>query len=391
MSSQFSELLRLDPLTGCRNYLGFLETLAEPAITEPPAHGPENPPVSRYWINSSHFSGLLLVDMNALQFFNESKGRAYGDSALRWLSLVLQEESHSDVFRICGHEFAVLLKLKSGQGHYEVMERILQRMEREARQLGFPGAAANMALVAFDETAIDLETILIKADEAVESVKKDPTCDFLIVNAIDPGFPPEAYSTSTLAANSDSALSLSWLSFNIDKVLELGRILDHIQNEAYTDTISGLPNMKAALRNLETTLETSKPSQSVFSILMIDGDNIRAYNSINYAAGDEMIRDMSAIFRNNLRPGDFVARWRTGDEFIVILPSTPIGGAKIIGERFRMAVKEASKRWLFPTTISIGIASYPIHGDNIGTLTDNAELANKHAKDQGKDRIVLAD
>jgi GGDEF domain-containing protein len=170
-------------------------------------------------------------------------------------------------------------------------------------------------------------------------VKIAQDCDFMIVNAIDPRFPPEVSATSK--SNDGSDLSLSWLSFNIDKVLELGRILDHIQNEAYTDVISGLPNMKAALLNLEQTLQISITDCNPFSLLLIDGDNIRLYNTINYATGDGMIRDMSAVFKNNLRPNDFVARWRTGDEFIVILPDTPVEGAKIIGERFRLAVKEA--------------------------------------------------
>ena len=132
-------------------------------------------------------------------------------------------------------------------------------------------------------------------------------------------------------------------------------------------------------------------STQSFSILLIDGDNIRVYNSINYAAGDEMIREMSAVFKDNLRPDDFVARWRSGDEFIVILPDTPGQDATRIGERFRLAVKQASQTWRFPVTISIGVASYPTHGDSINTLVDEAESANKRAKDQGKDQVVLAD
>ena len=124
---------------------------------------------------------------------------------------------------------------------------------------------------------------------------------------------------------------------------------------------------------------------------MIDGDNIRIYNSINYAAGDEMIRAMSTVFRNSLRPNDFVARWRSGDEFIAVLPDTPVEGAKIIGERFRLAVKEASQTWMFPVTISIGIANYPAHGDTINALIDKAEAANKRAKERGKDQVMLAD
>jgi diguanylate cyclase (GGDEF)-like protein len=392
MDRSLSELFRVDPLTGCKNYLGFLEALAEHAITEPPAKGIDKPPLSRYWINSSQFSALLLVEMNALQFFNETKGRPYGDSVLRWLSLVLQEESNGDVFRICGHEFAVLLKLESGQGHHELIERILRRMEREARQLGFPGTAANMALVAFNPTPIDLETILVKGDEAVTSVKNDQNCDFMIINAIDSQFSPEAQATSKSNGSSDFPLALSWLSFNIHHVLQMGRILNDIQHEAYTDSISGLPNLNAAMLNLEQTLQSSITDHKSFSMLMIDGDNLRmCNNNFSYAVGDEIIRKMSAVFKDNLRPNDFVARWRTGDEFIVILPDTPIEGAKIIAEHFRLAIKQASKSWLFPTTISIGVASYPIHGDHVNSLIDKVEAANKQAKKLGKDQVVLAD
>jgi diguanylate cyclase (GGDEF)-like protein len=104
-----------------------------------------------------------------------------------------------------------------------------------------------------------------------------------------------------------------------------------------------------------------------------------------------MIHDMGAVFKNNLRPSDFVARWRSGDEFIAVLPDTTGEGAKVVGERFRLAVKEASRSWRFPTTISIGIAVYPTHGNGIAALVDRAESALQRAKSQGKDQVILAD
>ena len=171
----------------------------------------------------------------------------------------------------------------------------------------------------------------------------------------------------------------------------MGRILDKTQQEVYTDSISSLPNLKAALLNMEKAIQNSMASHKLFSILMIDGDNIRAYNSINYAAGDEMIRDMCTVFRENVRPNDFIARWRSGDEFMVILPDTTAEGARIIAERIRLAVKETSDAWRFPVTISIGVASYPTNGDNLNTLIDKVEYANKRAKDQGKNQVVLSD
>jgi diguanylate cyclase (GGDEF)-like protein len=104
-----------------------------------------------------------------------------------------------------------------------------------------------------------------------------------------------------------------------------------------------------------------------------------------------MIRAMSALFKDNLRPEDFVARWRSGDEFLAVLPDTPLEGAAKIAERFRLAVKETSRSWRFPVTISIGVASYPVHGETIDALVDKVECANKRAKEQGKDQVVLVD
>ncbi len=63
----------------------------------------------------------------------------------------------------------------------------------------------------------------------------------------------------------------------------------------------------------------------------------------------------------------------------------------MIGERFRLGIKEASREWRFPSSISIGIASFPIHGDTMDALIDQAEAANKSAKEQGKDRVVIAE
>jgi GGDEF domain-containing protein len=46
--------------------------------------------------------------------------------------------------------------------------------------------------------------------------------------------------------------------------------------------------------------------------------------------------------------------------------------------------------WLFPTTISIGVASHPIHGDQVNSLVDKMEAANKRTKKKGKDQVALA-
>jgi diguanylate cyclase (GGDEF)-like protein len=385
MSVSFSELLRVDPLTECKNYLGFLETLVPPNERSLSRLG-------QYRINASLFSALFFVDMNDLRILNETKGFTYGDSALRWMGILLREESNSEVYRVGGDEFVILLKIETHEGHLELVERIHKRMELEAKRFGFPGTAADTTLIFFDQTPTTLDTILIKMGEAMVKVKNDQDSHVIVFDATDFKIHAQAPETWKLISDSDISFSVRWLSLNnIYQVLKMGRILDETQQEAYTDTISGMPNLKAAMLNLEKSIKNSNTSQKSFSILMIDGDNIRAYNNINYAAGDEMIRDMCTVFKENVRPNDFVARWRSGDEFIVILPDTTAEGARIIAERIRLAVKETSDAWRFPVTISIGIASYPTNGDNLNTLIDKVEHANKRAKDQGKNQVVLSD
>ncbi|MGD8402290.1 MAG: diguanylate cyclase [Anaerolineales bacterium] len=393
MPTLSSELLRIDPLTGCKNFLGFLEAVLDCLSSDLPKDVPTSEIIASSVVKQPQYSAILFVEMNHMRFLNKTKGRSHGDSAIRWMGILLAEESNQNaVYRLGGSEFAVLLRLGSYNEHSQFVERIQERMNREAESLGFPDSPADMALIIYDE-APSLESMLMQMGEAMIRVKNSGKSRTMIFNATDFKIPAQSSLSSWKPENdSDASFAVRWLSRkNIHQVLEMGKTLDKVREEAYTDAISGLPNMKAALRSMEKTLENFKANQGSFSILMIDGDNIRLYNNINYAAGDEMIRDMSVVFKNNLRPNDFIARWRTGDEFVVILPETTKEGAKIIGERFRLAIKEASKSWLFPTTISIGVASYPLHGENINTLIDKAESANKHAKDQGKDQVVLAD
>ncbi len=386
-----SALLRIDPLTECQNFLGFLETCLNVSVSDSSKDVFMDEVIETTAIDHSQYSAILFVDLNDFSILNETKGRVYSDSVIHWMGILLKEESVGTVFRLGGDEFAVLLNINTVEEYSKYLERILERMNREAALLDIPNAPADIALILYDQTPTNLDTILLQMGEAMVRVKNNAETNSMIFNAsefkISSQVPPRWKSNS-----SDVSYAVRWLSYkNIYQVLEMGRSLDRIQQDAYTDAISNLPNIKAALLNLEHTLQYSKTNQKCFALLLIDGDNIRAYNSINYAAGDVMIRDLSAVFKNNLRPNDFVARWRSGDEFLVILPDTSIEGAKIIGERFRLAVKNASQTWKFPVTISIGVSCYRTHGDTIDHLIDKAESANKHAKDQGKDQVVIAD
>ena len=343
-----------------------------------------------FLINSIQYSAFLIVVMKDMEFLSETKGPAHVNSAIRWMGILLQEETNQPVYRIGVIEFAVFLKMDTEQEHVLLLERIHERMNLEAKLLDFPGAPATSALILNDQPSTRLDNLLIQVIEALARVQNSSLhhMTFQLSDLL-------SLEWDSNMQKPDSHLDISFAVRRIAQeyifnMVEMGHNLDMAQQVAYTDTVSNLPNMRAALINLEEVLQNARTKGQPFSILLIDGDNLRAANLISYAAGDEIIRAMGTVFQQNLRPGDYVARWRTGDEFIVTLPDTSNQRAIIVGERFRLAVKNASRLWTVHVTISIGIASYPANGEDINSLIEKAESANKCAKQRGKDQVVPA-
>jgi diguanylate cyclase (GGDEF)-like protein len=375
MELSTTEFYRLDPLTGSQNFLSFVETLDRMSAQE----------------KRPQFS-ILYTDLNNFHKLNETKGHAYGDTVVRWLGIVLQEECNSPIYRIGGDDFAVILTNGIHAEHEELLNRIYTRLNREGEQLGIPSPPTKIALIHFEgENAFSINDVIFHLWETIHDVKKNKEGTISIFwtqNLVK--------STTELDKRDQDDIIHLWevlryIANNaVTTIIGMGQELDTAQKDSFLDSISGLPNLRAALLKMEKAIKDASTANQTFAILMIDGDNIRRYNSISYAAGDEMIQNMGKVLSEHLRPEDFLARWRTGDEFMVILPNTSGEGARIVGERFCSAIREASKKWKFPTSISIGIAIYPKHGEHINALVDAAEMANKRAKDEGKDRVILA-
>jgi diguanylate cyclase (GGDEF)-like protein len=174
------------------------------------------------------------------------------------------------------------------------------------------------------------------------------------------------------------------------RIETLGSTLQYTFRLAYTDPISQSPNMLAIQRKLDLSLAETMLAQDPLCVCLIDGDDLKRYNNQGYEAGDDVIRKISKTISGALRPADFLGRWRMGDEFIVILPSTTAEQALAVAERLRASVEQASSAWLHPTSVSVGIAYYPKHGSSTSELLDAAENALKQSKSQGKNQVSIA-
>jgi diguanylate cyclase (GGDEF)-like protein len=136
-------------------------------------------------------------------------------------------------------------------------------------------------------------------------------------------------------------------------------------------------------------IQSHQENNESFSLLLIDGDDLSKYNKISYLEGDQMIARLGGILRDAIRPDDFLARWRTGDEFVILLGTSTEDQAIVLGNRLLETVSSGSQEWTYPITISIGISTFPDHGITINDLIHHAELGLSKAKDQGKNQVYV--
>jgi len=131
-----------------------------------------------------------------------------------------------------------------------------------------------------------------------------------------------------------------------------------------------------------------------FAVVALDLDGFKKINdALGHPVGDVLLREASMRLRDTLRDTDTLARVG-GDEFIALLPSALTEtDIQIVARRMIAAIQlpfEIQGHALYVST-SIGIASYPNHGDNEVTLLAHADIALYRAKETGKARYVLYD
>jgi len=350
--------LRSDSMTGAENLLAFFEWLLTHTTEKPIA------PVT-----------LISIKLNGLKQLNVKHGYAAGDAALRWVTLCLTEEAGAKVYRISADEFVGLLIDGLRDDHAELCEKVRLRMHEEATLVKLDPPAAKIAMIHFS---------------SLEKTSPEDILGIVYGALYDLRINPEnTYKVYDEETNQSTILKPGLINDMVLRLVSLGAMLDRSQKLASTDSISGLPNMKAAEEKCETMIQSCQENKKACALLLIDGDDLRKYNKIGYLEGDKMIARLGGLLRDAIRPEDFLARWRTGDEFVILLRNTGIDQAIQLGNRLLEAVSNGSQEWIYPITISIGISTYPDNGINLNALFHQAELGLSKAKDKGKNQVCV--
>jgi len=162
-----------------------------------------------------------------------------------------------------------------------------------------------------------------------------------------------------------------------------------MQQQALTDALTGCYNRRSFEMQLDRDLQLATRINQPLALLMLDLDRFKQLNdTVGHDAGDNALRLLADCFRQELRGVDTAARFG-GDEFVLILPGADPDGALVVAERVRSKIEQILIPDFGPISASLGIATYPLHGNSRSELVQHADAALYSAKRTGRNRVVL--
>jgi diguanylate cyclase (GGDEF)-like protein len=158
------------------------------------------------------------------------------------------------------------------------------------------------------------------------------------------------------------------------------------------DSLTGCFNRGHALQTLDSELRRSRRSSHPLSIVMFDLDHFKTINDeLGHVRGDDLLRMVGRLLPRVLRSSDIRCRYG-GDEFLVILPDTPLIGAKHVAECLRQEIatlEVAAGDRKIAVTSSLGVAAAIQSESNATDFIDRADAAMYEAKRQGRNRFCV--
>jgi diguanylate cyclase (GGDEF)-like protein len=167
-----------------------------------------------------------------------------------------------------------------------------------------------------------------------------------------------------------------------------------ISRQAYSDTVTGLPNRRALDERLEDETSSARRNNSSFAVIMMDLDGFKEVNdTYGHSTGDDVLRYVFNFMARGVRNTDFLARYG-GDELTLILTQTDLSSARIVCEKIVESMEKI--RYKLPDGknlklgISGGIALYPTHGGTGSDLLRAADAALYQAKKYARGTFQIA-
>ncbi len=178
----------------------------------------------------------------------------------------------------------------------------------------------------------------------------------------------------------------------IQDVSHTRRLTRQLSYQASHDLLTGLYNRHKFEDHLENILINAREEDKFHSLLYLDLDNFKIVNdTCGHVAGDELLKQLPALFNEVLRNNDIVARLG-GDEFGIILENCVLQQAATIADKIRENIKNYRFVWddkTFEIGVSIGIVGINADSSEISQVLSAADMACYAAKDSGRNCVHI--
>jgi len=167
------------------------------------------------------------------------------------------------------------------------------------------------------------------------------------------------------------------------------------KERAFIDDVTGVYNARYLLATADNEIQRAARYGNPLSVLFLDLDRFKTVNDVHgHLVGSDTLRTLSQLLAQCVRQVDTLARYG-GDEFTILLVDTPHDVALRVAERIRSRVEshlfEAGRGATLRLTISVGVATCPVHGTSREAVLDAADKAMYRAKSDGRNRVCSAD
>jgi diguanylate cyclase (GGDEF)-like protein/PAS domain S-box-containing protein len=175
-------------------------------------------------------------------------------------------------------------------------------------------------------------------------------------------------------------------------VSEAREMANHLSWQASHDALTDLVNRREFERLATELLLSAKNDQQEHALLYVDLDQFKVVNdSCGHQAGDELLKQLSALLKSKMRRSDTLARLG-GDEFGVLLAGCDVARARTIAQQLLETVHGFRYVWrdrLFAVSASIGVAEISAATENIESVMAAADTACFLAKDKGRNQVQV--
>lgn len=169
-------------------------------------------------------------------------------------------------------------------------------------------------------------------------------------------------------------------------ITELERSKQQLTQQTLLDELTQLENRKAYNTKIQQLLALFNRYNTIFSMIIIDIDDFKKINDkFGHSIGDDVLKSLSAKLKSQLRRCDYLYRIG-GEEFIILLESTPKDNAQLLAEKLRSSVEANPLVNQVQLTISVGVCEV-IDIDNQDSLFQRADSLLYQSKFNGKNKV----